>query len=116
MQCFTHPTEAAIGTCKSCGKGVCRGCAIEVDRGLACSKQCEPVAAGLSRWEQAAIRNVGFSAAQRIMTPVMAVLFICSGIIYSRAYGPGPLVWVSYAGGAAFALITVVSWIRSRTS
>jgi hypothetical protein len=116
MQCFVHAPDAAIGTCKSCGKGVCRQCAIEVDRGLACSKQCEPFAAGLSRWEGVAIRNVGFAAAQRIMTPVMAVLFIGSGIIYSKAYGPGPLVWVSYAGGAAFALIAVVSWVRSRIS
>lgn len=37
MQCFLHSTEAAVGICKSCGKGVCRTCAVKVDRGLACS-------------------------------------------------------------------------------
>ncbi len=30
MKCFNHPKEDAVAVCKSCGKGVCRECAIIV--------------------------------------------------------------------------------------
>jgi len=41
MKCFYHDDHDAIGTCKSCGKGLCRDCAIDLGKGLACRGQCE---------------------------------------------------------------------------
>ena len=41
MNCFYHPTTAAIGTCKSCCKGLCPECAADLGKGLACKGRCE---------------------------------------------------------------------------
>ena len=114
MQCFTHSNEAAVGICKSCGKGVCRTCALQVVRGLACSEQCKPIAEGLSRWQKVAIRNVGLAAAQRLAQPLMAILFLGTGIYFSASYGRSPMVWIFYGGSAIFVLTGLMSWVRIR--
>jgi hypothetical protein len=41
MNCFYHPTIVAIGTCKSCSKGICPNCATDLGKGLACKGRCE---------------------------------------------------------------------------
>jgi hypothetical protein len=41
MNCFYHPTVVAIGTCKSCNKGLCPSCAVDLGKGLACKGRCE---------------------------------------------------------------------------
>ena len=41
MNCFNHDNRAAVGVCKSWGKGLCRDCATESRDGLACRGVCE---------------------------------------------------------------------------
>jgi hypothetical protein len=41
MRCFYHQEKEAIGTCKSCGKGLCPDCAVDLGKGLACRGHCE---------------------------------------------------------------------------
>lgn len=41
MECFYHPATPAVGSCRSCLKGLCRACAAELDGGLACRGRCE---------------------------------------------------------------------------
>ena len=41
MRCFYHQDKEAVGSCKSCGKGLCPDCAADVGKGLACRGQCE---------------------------------------------------------------------------
>ncbi len=41
MDCFNHKNIPAVGLCKSCMKGVCHDCHVEVDDGLACKGSCE---------------------------------------------------------------------------
>lgn len=41
MNCFNHPDQPAVGICKSCGKGLCAGCAATLPNGLACRSACE---------------------------------------------------------------------------
>jgi len=41
MECFYHEGVAAVGSCRSCLKGLCRRCANELEGGLACSGRCE---------------------------------------------------------------------------
>jgi hypothetical protein len=41
MNCFYHPTVVAVGTCKSCCKGLCKECAVDLGKGLACKGRCE---------------------------------------------------------------------------
>lgn len=41
MRCFYHHDREAIGTCKSCNKGICPDCAVDLTKGLACKDYCE---------------------------------------------------------------------------
>ena len=41
MRCFYHHDADAVGTCKSCGRGVCPSCAAELPNALACRQRCE---------------------------------------------------------------------------
>ena|ERR1700677_3169789 len=41
MNCFYHPTTVAVGLCKSCSKGICTECAVDMGKGLACKGRCE---------------------------------------------------------------------------
>jgi hypothetical protein len=47
MRCFYHEVREAVGSCKSCGKGLCRECAVELPKGLACRGRCEADAQAL---------------------------------------------------------------------
>ncbi len=41
MRCFYHSEAEAVGICGACGKGLCRGCAHDMDYCLACRDKCE---------------------------------------------------------------------------
>ena len=41
MRCYYHQDKEAVGSCKSCGKGLCPDCAVDVGKGLACRGHCE---------------------------------------------------------------------------
>jgi hypothetical protein len=41
MRCFYHETKEAVGMCKSCCKGLCAECAVDLSKGLACRNHCE---------------------------------------------------------------------------
>jgi len=59
MRCFYHEDKEAVGTCKSCGKGLCRDCAVDLGKGLACRGRCEADVQGMI---QLIDRNVRLSA------------------------------------------------------
>jgi hypothetical protein len=41
VKCFYHPDQDAVGLCMACLRGVCRACAADLQRGLACKDHCE---------------------------------------------------------------------------
>ena len=61
MECFSHAGRPAVGTCRACGKGVCRSCAADLGRGLACAGRCEEPARALIASIEQSIRIQGFS-------------------------------------------------------
>ena len=46
MKCFYHQDRDAVGVCKSCERGVCSECAVDLGKGLACKDRCEDDANG----------------------------------------------------------------------
>lgn len=36
MKCYAHDEKDAVGQCKTCGKGICKNCAVEVSKQLYC--------------------------------------------------------------------------------
>jgi hypothetical protein len=59
MHCYYHDDQAAVGVCKSCGKGLCRECAVDLTKGLACRGHCEADVQGMI---QLIDRNIRLSA------------------------------------------------------
>ena len=41
MKCFYHPSSDAVAICKSCNRGLCPGCVVEVGLGSSCRNRCE---------------------------------------------------------------------------
>jgi hypothetical protein len=112
MECFVHPSAPAVGLCKSCGKGVCRSCAIPVNRGLACSEACRPFAESLSRLQVASINNVGLYSVQRFAQPLIALVFLATGFYLLSVYPSDAFTWFVLAAGAVFALVSAATWYR----
>ncbi len=47
MECFYHEGASAVGSCRSCFRGLCRSCAVELEAALACRDRCETNAAAV---------------------------------------------------------------------
>jgi hypothetical protein len=59
MRCYYHEDREAVGGCKSCGKGLCRECAVDLGKGLGCRGHCE---ADVQALIQLIDRNIQISA------------------------------------------------------
>ena len=89
MECFYHERAAAVGSCRACLKGLCRGCAVELEGGLACPGRCEPQVRGIVLTLQQSVRFQSVS----------------TGLL-SSARG----LWLGITGVAAFVGVFVVVW------
>jgi hypothetical protein len=61
MECFQHEGRPAVGSCRACFRGVCRGCAVDLGRGLACAGRCEEAARALIASLDQSMRIQGLS-------------------------------------------------------
>jgi hypothetical protein len=91
MRCYYHEDKEAVGTCKSCGKGLCRECAVDLTKGLACRGRCETnvqaviqlidrnieLSSTTTRILQA---NKGMRSGSGIFHVVVGVLFVAWGL------------------------------------
>lgn len=72
MRCFYHQDKEAVGSCKSCGKGLCQECAVDLTKGLACRARCETDAQAII---QLIDRNIQLSTnpakAQSVVPPAV---------------------------------------------
>ena len=61
MECFQHEGRTAVGSCRACFKGLCRACAVDLGRGLACAGRCEEATRALIASLDQSIRIQGLS-------------------------------------------------------
>jgi hypothetical protein len=113
MKCFYSGADA-IGTCKSCGRGLSLAAATEYPHGLACKNRCEAVvqellAAGLKQKEAAA----ALAKSSQVTTAASGLFSILAGggFLYFNRYSPG-LNLINFMGGA-FILFGLYSCIRA---
>lgn len=69
MECFYHEGRQAVGSCRSCLKGLCRECAVEYDKGLACRLRCEEDVQDLIATIDQSVRYRALSTAYVRATP-----------------------------------------------
>jgi len=86
MRCFYHQDREAVGGCKSCGKGLCAECAVNLGKGLACRDRCEPDVQALIALVD---RNIALApatsrliASGHVTRLVTAILFLAMGLVF----------------------------------
>ncbi|NNE43216.1 MAG: hypothetical protein HKN12_03335, partial [Gemmatimonadetes bacterium] len=84
MDCYYHEGRAAVGSCRSCLKGVCRECAVDLQRGLACRDRCETDVRELMETIHQSVQTRGISSgllkASRGMWTGLAAVALLVGI------------------------------------
>jgi hypothetical protein len=62
MRCFLHAGADAVGICKSCQRGLCADCAVEVGTTLACRGRCEADVSDINRMTAWSVKMVDSTA------------------------------------------------------
>jgi hypothetical protein len=119
MKCFYDATQDAVGTCKSCGKGLSADYAVDLGKGLACKNRCEEEVRSLIALID---NNVAMRATSQklilgsgragivgsLFLLLMGTIFLVSGIVWWERRGLFPVVM-----GALFILWSLFGFIRS---
>jgi hypothetical protein len=103
MKCFYHPDTDAVALCKSCSRGLCPACSVEVAPGLACRGRCEADVAALNlviERSKSAYQKTG-SAYRRnaIATFICGVIFLGFGLLPVLVSGNYGTVFMVPLGG-----------------
>jgi len=118
MKCYYHHDCDAVGTCKSCGKGLCEECQVDLGKGLACKGRCEEEVQALIALIDNNLRNwpaAGEMIRRGRATSVFSGAFFLAtgvGFVYwalSRSYLIAPLLPI----GGLFALYGLVTLVRA---
>jgi hypothetical protein len=85
MKCYYHPDADAVGICKSCSKGLCRACAIDVGNGITCKGPCEDevrsLNAMLEKSKAAHPKAAKAFYTNATMFALLGLLFLISGLV-----------------------------------
>lgn len=80
MNCFYHSTSPAVTLCKSCLRGLCVECSVDIDDGFACLNRCEDRARRINKMVDANSRIMANANTQlrrnMIFGVVAGLLFI----------------------------------------
>jgi hypothetical protein len=113
MNCFYHQDRVAVALCKSCLRGLCAECAVDVGDGVACRNSCEVRAKRINK-----IVDSNAKVMSLANTSLRRNFYFTStcGIIFTTLGG-----WMAYYGkdsfvGALFALLGIVFIIRGVSS
>ena len=115
MKCFYHHERDAIGTCKSCQRGLCAECAVEFPQGLACRSRCEEDVKGIIRMIQNSI-SVSPTAsslvrASRRTGVISAMFYMVIGALFA-GWGVREHLSLIIALGAAFIGFGIITLVR----
>lgn len=114
MRCFYHESSDAVGTCKSCGKGLCRACAVDMQHGLACKGHCESAVAELIALIQTNVqhrRTVATQLSNMRSNTYIQALFILALAIVLIATGLQVRVLLPYLGGISITFLGVSAFL-----
>ena len=114
MRCFYHDEVEAVGVCKACGRGLCRGCSAEAGSSIACASRCEDRARTVDELMDRNIRIMPLTeqawqgyprrqVAAAVMALVAGILFVMVGV---DMRGTGRL------GITGIGLIAIVTGVR----
>jgi len=110
MKCFNHHDKDAVGICKSCNKGLCPDCAVDVGNGIACKGTCQNEVIALNTLIEAnnIANKKGASACSKNIFVYGTLAFIISGIgLMGLMDGYRELLFLEFIGLFMFFLATI---------
>jgi len=120
MRCFYHHDREAVGFCKSCNKGLCPDCAVDLNKGLACKDYCEEDVKGMIALIDQNIANRARSANilnnARANTYVQSALFAACGVGFiamGGAMGESSISLPIFVLGLVFVALGAFSFYRA---
>jgi hypothetical protein len=115
MKCFYHQDRDAVGMCKSCQKGLCPDCAVDLSQGLACKERCEEDVRSLIRLIQNNIKLSPTSSsiirASRRGGLIASTFYIVLGVMFA-GWGLHDDMSLIIAMGVCFVIFGVISVVR----
>lgn len=106
MKCFYDPAQDAVGTCKSCGKGLSPDYAVDLGKGLACKGRCEEDVRALIAMIDRSVSMQGTterilrgSGRAGMMVSVMYLLMGATFLFFGRYGRDEPVPFLMIMGG-----------------
>ncbi len=97
MRCYYHAEVPAVGICKSCAKGLCVNCQVDLGHGLACKDRCEEEVRLIHGVTDQAIRQMPVThsllASTKLYTLLTGSFFVLMGvgmITFDQLKAPNP--------------------------
>lgn len=113
MNCYYHSKETAVGSCKSCCKGLCIECAVDVGDGLACRGKCEDRVKVLNtiigRSERTIEATGGVFRNAGVYFGLLAAVFIGGGVYMIIRTDGSLLSWLLSTLGAVTLYATITN-------
>src|SRR5688572_21275435 len=103
MRCYYHRDVDAVATCRNCCRGVCDGCAAEVNKMTACRGRCEADVAAVQTLLARSDRAFTTAARQLRIAALICVLFAALFVLLSRRMPYAAATWLLLP--AAFVLL-----------
>jgi len=113
MRCYYHQDVEAVAVCKSCGRGLCPACAVDVGNGLACRNQCEEEVRSLNRVinrnKTAHEKTSGAYARVALFYAGLGAVVLVGGVMDWRGFQ-----WLLVPAGVVFLLSAVLHYSTGR--
>ena len=91
MKCFNHPEADAVAICKSCNRGLCHQCMVEVGKSSSCKNRCEADVTMLNelveRGRTAYQKSSNTLFRTGLFTLLLGAVFLLIGLLMSDASG-----------------------------
>jgi cytochrome c-type biogenesis protein CcmH/NrfF len=103
MRCYYHREVEAVATCRSCCRGLCDACAVEVDKLSACRDRCEADVAAMRALVVQSHTAFATGARQLRIASLICILFAGLFVLLSRRPPYSMATWLLLP--AAFVLL-----------
>ena len=113
MRCFNHPDRDAIGSCKTCCKGLCMECASDMGHGLACKNVHEQQVESLNALFLRGARIQGAVGKSKYVAPAFNIFM---GLVFA-GYGmttPAGITNMLTILGLGFLVFGVLIFVTNR--
>lgn len=117
MKCFTHNSDVAVGVCKTCGKAICRTCAIDSGMFVTCSDACTKEAIDLHEMNQRGKKIYGIGVPKKM--PSGVIMWLLFGALFGgfgiyQSYRHHEPEWFLLLFGALSFFIAFLAYRRTK--